>query len=89
MDLVAGVDSRDGYVSKILYVKTKESGPLGGRARRTPPRSANDWYYSLRLKIKIYIICVITHTQSEEVRTSLHEEYNKTCHWQTLASFSN
>ena len=29
-------------VSKILYVKTKESGPLGGRAPGTPPsRSAN------------------------------------------------
>ena len=27
-----GVDSRGSYVSKILYVKTKESGPLGGRA---------------------------------------------------------
>ena len=24
------VDSRGGYVSKILYVETKESGPLGG-----------------------------------------------------------
>ena len=36
MDLVGGgVDSRGGYVSKILYVKTKELGPLGG------PRSAN------------------------------------------------
>ena len=30
VDLVGGVDSRSGYVSKILYVKTKESGPLGG-----------------------------------------------------------
>ena len=31
VDLVgAGVDSRGGYVLKILYVKTKESGPLGG-----------------------------------------------------------
>ena len=29
-----GVDSRGGYVSKILYVKTKESGPLGGGVRR-------------------------------------------------------
>ena len=40
MDLIGGgVDSRGGYVSKILYVKTKELGPLrGGRA---PPRSAN------------------------------------------------
>ena len=43
MDLVGGgVDSRGGYVSKILYVKTKELGPLGGaRAGRAPPRSAN------------------------------------------------
>ena len=32
MDLVGGggVDFREGYVSKILYVKMKESGPLGG-----------------------------------------------------------
>ena len=35
------MDSRGGYVSKILYVETKESGPLGGRALGTPPRSAN------------------------------------------------
>ena len=41
VDLVGGgVDSRGSYVSKILYVKTKELGPLGGRAR--PPRSANE-----------------------------------------------
>ena len=39
MDLVRGaVDPRGSYVSKILHVKTKESGPVGG-AR--PPRSAN------------------------------------------------
>ena len=37
------MDSRGGCVSKILYVETKESGPLGGeRAPGTPPRSAND-----------------------------------------------
>ena len=43
MDLVrGGVDSRDGYVSKILYVEMKESGPLGGRAPGMPPRSANE-----------------------------------------------
>ena len=30
VDLVEGADSRDGYVSKILYVETKEFGPLGG-----------------------------------------------------------
>ena len=27
---MGGIDSRDGYISKILYVETKESGPLGG-----------------------------------------------------------
>ena len=31
-----GVDSWGGYVSKILYVKTRESGPLRGRAPGTP-----------------------------------------------------
>ena len=36
------VDCRGGYVSKIVYVEMKESGPLGGRAPGTPPsRSAN------------------------------------------------
>ena len=31
MDLIGGgVDSRGSYISKILYVKTKELGPLGG-----------------------------------------------------------
>ena len=30
VDLVGGgVDSRGGYISKILYVETKESGPVG------------------------------------------------------------
>ena len=39
MDLVGGaVDPRGGYISKILHVKTKESGPIGGaRAGRPPP----------------------------------------------------
>ena len=44
VDLVRGaVDPRGGYVSKILHVKMKESGPVGGGARRArpPPRSAN------------------------------------------------
>ena len=38
VDLVQGaVDPRGGYVSKILHVKTKESGPVGGaRAGRAP-----------------------------------------------------
>ena len=39
VDLVGGaVDPRGGYVSKILHVKTKESGPVGGGgARRARP----------------------------------------------------
>ena len=38
VNLVGGsVDSRGGYVSKILYVKTKELGPLGGRTAGAPP----------------------------------------------------
>ena len=33
-----GMDTRGGYISKILYVKTKESGPLGRRdVRRVRP----------------------------------------------------
>ena len=36
VDLVGGVDSRGGYVLKILYVKMKESGPLGGRVPGMP-----------------------------------------------------
>ena len=43
VDLVGrgGVDTRGGYVSKMLYVETTESGALGGRAPGMPPRSAN------------------------------------------------
>ena len=38
VDLVeGGVGSRGGYISKILYVKTKELGSLGGRAPGAPP----------------------------------------------------
>ena len=39
VDLVRGaVDPRGGYVSKILHVKTKESGPVGGgHAPGAPP----------------------------------------------------
>ena len=32
-----GANSRGSYVSKNLYVKTKESGPVGGRAPAAPP----------------------------------------------------
>ena len=34
VDLVGGaMDPRGGYVSNILHVKTKESGPVGGGSR--------------------------------------------------------
>ena len=36
-----GANSWGGYISKNLYVKTKELGPLGGRAPAAPPGSAN------------------------------------------------
>ena len=43
MDLIWGaVDPRGSYVSKILHVKMKESGPVGGgTCQAHPPRSAN------------------------------------------------
>ena len=38
VDIVeGGTNSRGCYVSKNLYVKTKESGPLGGRVPDTSP----------------------------------------------------
>ena len=44
MDLIWGaVDPRGSYISKILHVKMKESGPIGGaRTGHAPPRSANE-----------------------------------------------
>ena len=38
VDLVRGaVGPRGGYISNILHVKMKESGPVGGGARRARP----------------------------------------------------
>ena len=46
-----GVDSRGGYVSKILYVKTKESGSVGGvcagHAPLDPPMGVHNMDYVL------------------------------------------
>ena len=36
-----GVDPRLGRFLVKMYVKTKELGPIGGRAPDTPPRSAS------------------------------------------------
>ena len=37
VDLIGGVESRGGYVSKILYVEMKESGPWGVGGRGCAP----------------------------------------------------
>ena len=47
VDLIGGaMDPQGGYVSKILHVKMKESGPVGGaragRAPLDPPMSCNE-----------------------------------------------
>ena len=46
-----GVDSRGGYFLKILYVKTKDSGPLVGGVRRACPL---DPPMRLNLNLKIF-----------------------------------
>ena len=38
---VGGANSQGSYVSKILNIEMKESGPLG------PPRSANECFYNI------------------------------------------
>ena len=40
---------RGGYISKILHVKTKESGPIGGCMPGVPPRSANVYVFQIVL----------------------------------------
>ena len=40
---------RGGYISKILHVKTKESGPVGGCMPGVPPRSANVYAFQIVL----------------------------------------
>ena len=39
--LIGGTNSRGGYISKNLYVKTKESGPLRGLVLVAPTGSTN------------------------------------------------
>ena len=54
-DLVGGgTNSRGSYVLKNLYVKTKESGPLGGHAPAAPPGSANAPARTLCEMFRIY-----------------------------------
>ena len=57
VDLVGrGVDSQGGYVSKILYVKMKELGPLGGARQARPldpPMQNVKEQYSVSLLIHV------------------------------------
>ena len=58
VDLVRGaVDPRGGYVSKILHVKTKESGPVGGGVRRARPPLDPPMHYQ-QVKFNTYIFNV-------------------------------
>ena len=70
VDLVGGgVDSRCGYISKILYVENEMIWTLGGRAPGMPPRSANVLYCknfafclrnpadSVMNRVKMYLKC--------------------------------
>ena len=76
MDLVRGaVDLRGSYVSKILHVKTKESGPVGGRAPGAPPRSANGKVGKTWVFADIVAPCLITECL-EVANTSLHSKFN-------------
>ena len=54
------MDSRGGYVSKILYIKTKESGPFGGvpRARPLDP----PMYYNEVLTFKSILMNIMSAT---------------------------
>ena len=38
---IVGLDLRHRHFSVKMYAKTKELGPVGGRAPGTPPRSTN------------------------------------------------
>ena len=53
-NLVGGANSQGDYVSKNLYVKTKESGPMGGMCQWCPPGSTTD--YDSHATITIYTL---------------------------------
>ena len=61
-DLIGGANSQSSYVSKNLYVKIKESGPLGGHI---PPGSANGLYHCIQwetveqVKVYLSILCLV------------------------------
>ena len=54
------MDSRGGYVSKILYVKTKELGPLGGRAQLDPPMQLFFIFFFLKNFVEPRCFCGTT-----------------------------
>ena len=54
---IGGMDSQGSYISKILYVKTKESGPLGTCVPGMPPTSTNASIQSLCNRKTKYHLC--------------------------------
>ena len=53
-----GVDLRRGCFLAKMYAKTKEFGPIGGRAPCTPPRSANVRHSKIRLRSDVTQNCL-------------------------------
>ena len=52
------MDSQGHYVLKILYVKTKEFGPLGGMHWACPPRSAKGGYECTPLSMSLCLLFI-------------------------------
>ena len=89
MDLVRGaMDPRGGYVSKVLHVKMKESGPVGGG--RAPPldppmRMLN---YHLQIRIKEYSCSSLNSCREIAICTTTgvlkakHDSYISTNRWE-------
>ena len=91
MDLVGGaVDPRGGYVSKILHVKMKESGPVGGaRAGRPldPPMKLYSFCHNRNLEFPIQetmvaiviILPIVYQFRTMEIRAELLKKANAAC----------
>ena len=76
MDLVGGaMEPRGGSGTKILYVKMKESGPVGGCAPGTPPpKSANAKFQNMIKRNK----CKLFKASSTVTREEKHKYISKT-----------
>ena len=93
VDLVGGgVDSRGGYVLKILYVKTKELGPLGGGARRArlpldPPMRFNSFQSTPMEPLCVFHWSQLNLLQRLQCLKELKTVWHFTNHSQKFSSF--